>query len=350
MRFSLDLGAMAVEMAEVGAPDLLTARDLVTQGEIVLIRDEVAAPNPKLGSNQWLRDIAESIANCAVVPLSCLTGATLERYPLVAGPPESIRFLCSYADPLPPDPFPFQTRAVVTDYREFRNLWVADSNVEPKPFMFQIGQRMADLHSRNVLHGDAHLGNWGVVGDHVVIADPDPAFLHCPPTPEQCATDIRPLLPDLEPADWYSFRLGYRQTRPDEGRVIDLIQLGDRTGWAAAFRASHHDLAAELLDRELTHTDDPHVVRVMLLSNRALSLSRMGRHDDALRDYLAAAVTAREHCPHVAQGLAFVGAIALDGAGCRAEAIDMLGAITSQPSEFLARYAPPDTQLPIMNM
>jgi hypothetical protein len=341
---------MAVDMAEVGAHDLLTARDLVAQGEIVLIPGAAAEPDQEPPPYRWLRDIAESISSCAIVPLSCLTGATFQRYPLVAGPPESVRFLCSYADPLPPDPFPFQTRPVVTDYREFRHLWVADGKLEPDPFMFQVGQRMADLHSRDVLHGDAHLGNWGAIGAQVVIADPDPVFLHCSPTPEQCATDIRPLLPDLEPADWHSFRLGYRHSWPGEGRVIDLIQLGDRTGWAAAFRARHHDLAAELLDRELIRTDYPPVVRVMLLSNRALSLSRTGRHDDALRDWHTAAVIAREHCPHVAQGLAFVGAITLAEAGRRADAIDALRAITSQPDQVLARYEPPDAQLPIMNM
>jgi hypothetical protein len=109
----------------------LMARNLVAQGEIVLIRDEVAKPNPKLRSDQWLRDIAESIGNCAVVPLSCLTGATLQRYPLAAGPPESIRFLCSYADPLPPGPFPFQTRPAVTDYREYRQSCFAPSPTSP---------------------------------------------------------------------------------------------------------------------------------------------------------------------------------------------------------------------------
>jgi hypothetical protein len=289
------------------------------------------------------------IGKCALVPLGCLTGAAFQRYPLVVGQRETIRFLCSYADQLPPSPFPYQIQPVVTDYREFRDLWVVDGNFPTNSFMAQVGMRMAELHSRNVLHGDAHRGNWGAIDGEVVIADPAPVFLYCRPSPEQCATDIRPPLPDLEPDDWLSFRLGYRTTWPDEGRVIDLIQLGDLTGWAAAFRARNHGLAIELLDRQLSSDCLP-IVRVMLLANRALSLSRTGRYRDALQDCLQAAELAKAHCPHVAKGLAFVQAITLSGAGKRADAVSLLRALADQPEQMLARFERPDAQLPIMNM
>jgi hypothetical protein len=79
------------------------------------------------------------------VPLGCLTGAAFQRYPLVAGQRETIRFLCSYADEVPPSPFPYQSQPVVTDYREFRHLWVVDGNFSPDIFMAQVGMRMAEL-------------------------------------------------------------------------------------------------------------------------------------------------------------------------------------------------------------
>jgi len=349
MRSPLDLGFATVDVIEFSGTDLLAVRELVARGEIVVMRDEVPPPEPGSKLHRWPRELAESIGECALVPLACLTGAAFQRYPIVVGQREPIRFLCSYADELPPSPFPYQCQPVVTDYREFRHLWVVDGDSPANIFMAQVGMRMAELHSRNVLHGDAHLGNWGAIDDQVVVADPAPVFLYCRPSPEQCATDIRPLLPDLEPDDWLSFRLGYRASWPDEGRVIDLIQLGDLTGWAAPFRARDHALAAELLGRQLSGDCLP-IVRVMLLANRALSLSRTGRHRDAWKDCLEAAKLAREHSPHAAKGLAFVQAMTLIGEGKRADAINLLRMLTDQPEQMLARFEPPEAQLPIMNM
>ena len=131
--------------------------------------------------------------------------------------------------------------------------------------------------------------------------------------------------------------------------MIDLIQLGDLTGWAAAFRSRDHALAIELLGRQLSGDCLP-IVRVMMLANRALSLSRTGRHHDAWQDCLEAAELAREHASHVAQGLAFVQAMILAGEGKRADAINLLRALTDQPEQMLARFEQPDSQLPIMNM
>jgi hypothetical protein len=81
------------------------------------------------------------------------------------------------------------------------------------------------------LHGDARRGNWLFDRDGTALVhDPRPVFLHCPPSAEQCVTDLRPLLPALTPGGRQSFRLGYRRSWPEEGRVIDLGRLGDRTG------------------------------------------------------------------------------------------------------------------------
>ena len=346
--FLLDLGATRFEATEFAGTDLPAVRELVERGEIVLLRDEM----PRVGSlDQWPRDVAESVGECAVVPLSCLTGAGGPRYPLVVGGRESIRFLCSYADRVPPPPFPCAAQPVVTDYREFRHLWVEglkDATLDQDGFA--IGTTLAQLHSRNVLHGDAHRGNWLFDRDGTALVhDPRPVFLHCRPSAEQCATDIRPLLPALTPGGWQSFRLGYRSAWPEEGRVLDLIQLGDRSGWAAAFRTGDFAGAVELTARQLDTEDTP-IVRVMLLANRAMASSRTGRHDAAWRDCLAALKLAKQRCPHVASGLGIVLAVVLSGQGQRAEALDALRAVTDQPEQLLIRVTRPDAQLPIMNL
>jgi hypothetical protein len=348
MTFLLDLGATRVEATEFDGAELPAVRELVERGEIVLLRDEI----PRGGSpDQWPRDVAESIGECAVVPLSCLTGAGGPRYPLVVGRRESIRFLCSYADRVPPQPFPCEARPVVTDYREFRHLWVAaPEEAKPDPDGFAIGITLAQLHSRNILHGDAHRGNW--LFDHdgtALVHDPRPVFLLCRPSAEQCATDLRPLLPALTPGGWQSFRLGYRRSWPAEGRVIDLVQLGDRTGWAAAFRNGGFASAVELTAHQLDAEDTP-IVRVMLLANRAMALSRTDRHDEALQDCLAALKLAKQRCPHVANGLGLALAVVLSGQGRRTEAVDALRAVSGRPEQLLARLVRPDAQLPIMNL
>jgi hypothetical protein len=296
--------------------------------------------------DQWPRDVAESIGECAVVALSSLTGAGGPRYPLVVGRRESIRFLCSYAERMP---VPAEAQPVVTDYREFRPLWLGASPATDRDG-FAIGVTLAGLHARNILHGDAHRGNWLFDRDGTALVhDPRPVFLHCPPSAEQCATDIRPLLPALTPDGWQSFRLGYRQAWPEEGRVIDLIQLSDRTGWAAAFRTREFAGAAELTARQL-ETEDTPIVRVMLLANRTMALSRTGRHDEALQDCLAALDLAKRRCPHTVNGLGIALAVVLAGQARQAEAADALCAVTDRPEQLLDRLTRPDAQLPIMNL
>jgi len=341
--FLLELGATSVEATEFAGTGLLPVRELVERGEIVLLRDEI----PRDGAlDQWPRDVVESIGECAAVPLSSLTGEGGPRYPLVVGSRESIRFLCSYAESVP---VPCEAQPVVTDYREFRHLWVSDTRPHD-PDGFAIGTTLAGLHARNILHGDAHRGNWLFDRDGTALVhDPRPVFLHCRPSAEQCATDIRPLLPSLTPDGWQSFRLGYRRSWPEEGRVIDLIQLGDRTGWAAAFRTRDFAGAVELTARQL-ETEDTSIVRVMLLANRAMALSRTERHDEALQECLAALKLAKQRCPHVANGLGLTLAVVLSGLGQRAEAVDALRSVSGQPEQLLARLARPDAQLPIMNL
>jgi hypothetical protein len=98
---------------------------------------------------------AVSIGDCALVPLAYLNGTDFQRYPLVVGPKEAIRFLSTSGDRLPPEPFPYETARLRTHYREFRNLWLTREALEPYFFVFQIGELLAQMHSKKILHGDA---------------------------------------------------------------------------------------------------------------------------------------------------------------------------------------------------
>jgi hypothetical protein len=112
------------------------------------------------------------------------------------------------------------------------------------------------MHSKNTLHGAAHIDNWGVIDVTVVVGDNHVVFLFCPPSPAQCATDIYPLLPALDPRKWRDFKLGYVGTWPPGQRVIDQIQFSDRTGWAIAFRTRRYAECLELIvDQLQTETD-----------------------------------------------------------------------------------------------
>jgi hypothetical protein len=350
VRTILDLGSATVEVTAYEGTDLLAVRGLVARGDIVLLRAEIPEPT----GSRWPHDLAESIAECAIVPLSQLVGSGERRYPLLAARPEQIRFLCSYAERKPEPPFPYESRPVATDYREFRHLWVNDGKkAELDIDGLQIGRAMAALHAKNMLHGDAHRGNW-LFDDslNALIHDPDPSFLHCPPTPEQCATDIRPLLPDLTPGGWLSFRHGYRATWPGEGRVIDLIQLGDLTGWAAAFRERNYERVVELIGRELAGRGGggAAAAEIMLLANRAMAFSRLKRAGPAWQDYRAAVELAARRLPSHIRGLGIVEAVILAGEGREAEAMGSLRNVTEQPEKMLRYIGPADAKLPIINM
>jgi hypothetical protein len=335
-------------MIEFDGNELCAARELVGHGEIVLIRTP-SDSHQHVDELGWPRNIAESIGDCALVPLAYLNGTDFQRYPLVVGPKEAIRFLSTSGDRLPPEPFPYETARLRTHYREFRNLWLTREALEPYFFVFQIGELLAQMHSKKILHGDAHIDNWGVIDGTVVIGDNDCLFLHCPPSPAQCATDIYPLLPTLQPQHWLNFRLGYLNAWPQGQPVIDQIQLSDRTGWAMAFRTKQFATSIQLINHQLRSESDP-VLRVMLLANLALATSCSGKPDEAMHVFLDCAQLAKFHCSYAARGLAFLLGVLHLHQGDRSTAVAILRDITRDPENLATRFAATDAQFPIINL
>ncbi|MCM3923620.1 hypothetical protein ND748_18360 [Frankia sp. AiPs1] len=352
-----------MDMAAFSGDEMDAARDLIAGGHLAVI---TSAPSGELRSSKlsWPRDVAESIGECAVVPISCLDNTEFRRYPLAAGPKESIRFLCAAADPLPPDPFPYESAQLRRHYRAFRELWLNPPTQGPEirlytgsagsshvvAFYLQLGERLAQLHSKNVLHGDAHIGNWGVIGERVVVGDNHAAFLSCPPSPAQCATDIYPLLPALDPRKWRDFRLGYVSTWQAGQRVIDQIQLGDRTGWAMAFRTARYAECLDLIvDQLQTETDG--AMRVLLMANLALAASCAGRHEDAKRFHAETVELARTHVPYAVKSVGST----VDGVlhirrGDRAGAMAAYRDVVPDPEHLVAQLSKKNAQIPIVNL
>ncbi|WP_405803924.1 hypothetical protein OG729_02265 [Streptomyces sp. NBC_00210] len=351
-----------VDMVEFDGNELHLARELIARGEMALITHP---PSGERTSSRWSwpRDVAESIGECAVVPLSCLNGTAFQQYPLVAGPKESIRFLSATADPLPPEPFPYESEALRTHYRAFRELWLSAPDPEPEisfyegkgglrvvAFYMQLGERLAQLHSKDILHGDAHMDNWGVIDATVVVGDNHAVFLFCTPSPAQCATDIHPLLPALDATKWRDFKLGYVGTWNKGQRVIDQIQLSDRTGWAMAFRTKRYADSMELIRHQLqTETDGG--LRVMLLANLALAAGCAGLHDEAMRHHAEAVELAGTQAPHAvgSLGSTVLGVLRIQQ-GDRAGALAAYEGVFPDPERLVARLGAKDAQIPIMNL
>lgn len=345
-------------MVEFDGNELHLARELIARGERALITHP---PSGERTSSRWSwpRDVAESIGECAVVPLSCLNGTAFQQYPLVVGPKENIRFLSATADPLPPEPFPYESKPLRTHYRAFRELWLTTTDPEPEisfcegkavAFYMQLGERLAQLHSMDVLHGDAHRDNWGVLDRTVVVGDNDAVILFCPPSPAQCATDIYPLLPALNATNWRDFKLGYVGTWDKGQRVIDQIQLSDRTGWAMAFRTKRYTDSMKLIRHQFqTETDGGQ--RVILLANLALASGCAGLHDEAMRHHAEAVELARNQAPHAVGplGTMVLGVLRIQQ-GDRAGAVAAYEGMFPDPKRIVARLGAKDAQIPIINL
>jgi hypothetical protein len=180
-----------------------------------------------------------------------------------------------------------------------------------------------------------------------VIGDNDCLFLHCPPSPAQCAIDIYPLLPTLQPQHWLNFRLGYLNAWPQGQPVIDQIQLSDRIGWAMAFRTKQFATSIQLINHQLRSESDP-VLRVMLLANLALATSCSVKPNEAMHVFLDCAQLAKFHCSYAARGLALLLGVLHLHQGDRSTAVVILRDITQDPENLATRFAATDAQFPII--
>lgn len=189
-------------------------------------------------------------------------------FPVIFGSEESVSMLCSYAPGEHP-PTIHRTAPLRRDYSDFQHLWLGPAPQEyfgiegllrlweAWDALFRacgIGKAMGQEHSRGLLNGDTHPGNFVTqkLLDTAVLIDFEHKLCLIPElTPPQCANDIAPLLPDMQRADWLAFRSGYLSTHPRGQAVVDFMERGDATGWMQAVRNNDWHRALRLADAEL---------------------------------------------------------------------------------------------------
>lgn len=251
------------EVEETSArPDYQAFHDLVRavvrSGELVVIRHELA----HYGAEHWHHWL-DCVGDCASVPVSALDGSPADerRLPYVLGPKVAVRMVSSLV-PVPREEI-HESRPVQSDFRGMAHLWTDDEPdprdfAEHRPTFVLLGKGVADMHSAGCLHGDLHGSNVFVDVETQTVTPidlVDTMFVCPPPAPVLCATDLAPLMSQMSAPVWRAFREGYTGAWPEGRRVVDLIERGDRTGWAAALDDGDHAAAARLLQEALDLAD-----------------------------------------------------------------------------------------------
>lgn len=239
--------------------------------------------------------LADSVAGSAVM--------RLPDQGLLMSSRDTVEYLASYvADEEEVSPVEVSWRRQ-TDFTRFSHLWKPrhlhehhfpypewrDVFTDRFPAANALGRAMGEFHDHGIIRVDAHVGNW----TYDATSTPpltcfdlaNTRYVYPPVDPVACATDLVPLMTSFERTDWVFFQQGYLRQRPQAGRlVMAVIQLADLTGWSVAFHDGDHLTSLRRLDKALTpgtHTAE----RVRLLGVRALVLSRLGRHEEALAQY-----------------------------------------------------------------
>jgi hypothetical protein len=285
------------------------------RGELVLLTrppsefglsDERRFPGHRWLVGALMRSIGD---DCAVAVLDMLSGGARPVEwglpPLLVSSRATIRYVASSAEDVPEPNAIIETPRLRKDFSEFTRLWAAESEPEPPDHflheqrkLFAIGHTLGRLHGDGVVWEDAHADQFIYSPDYpgnfhgwvVIDLDEHIGTLYRPPPPALSASDLLPILRELRPSQYPWFRHGYLEGRgPDGGRVFDLIESGDLTGWRAALRDERPDRARERLAAQIAADYDLSVdARLNALNQAGMAFSRAGLHADAATAYEAA--------------------------------------------------------------
>lgn len=273
------------------------------RGELVLLTrppSEYGLSRAGFPDHRWLLGaLLRSIADdCAVAVLEMLDGGAAPAEwglpPLLVSNRATIRYVASSADDVPEPNAIVEIPRLRKDFSELTALWAGEPEPPGTAFdhvkFFAIGQIIGELHAQSAVWPDAHLDQFGynpdverfTLGWFVYDLDHVGA-LYRPPPAAQSANDLLPILTELRPYQYPWFRRGYVEGRgPAGGRVFDLIESGDLTGWREALRDEDHDRARERLAVQIAADHDlSGNARYLALNQAGMAFSRAGLHADA---------------------------------------------------------------------
>lgn len=269
---------------------LTVVRRAVRYGQLVLLPG-LRVRHDGADYDDGLYRFVDSVGDCAGLRLPRdEAGADT----VLIGPKQAVRFVCSYLDPVPSPAAVVESPTVQVDYRSFARLWTDMEGLGPGLLdlefrwleIVSLGETVGEMHSKGILHGDAHEGNFSpnIGGKAGVFDRVTTRVLYCPAEPVQCATDLIPLMTGFSAWDWYNFKRGYLLAWPEGQRVFDLIELRDRTGWMYARRHGDYQAALRLLDEAVRLVEEDDVSELArLIGKRAECLSNLGQHAQALQ-------------------------------------------------------------------
>jgi hypothetical protein len=275
-------------------------RDAVIDDLIVLLPRRLESFGA--GEDRGVQALVDSVAQSAAVLLSDAGAASpAPNVAVLLGSGDAVDYVVSYM-PIQLEPSQiFRSWPRQTDYSQFSRLWSSASwddddgldwkarkyALERPIFVSDLGGAMAELHNNGFLRVDSHEGNWAfditASGPRLSMFDvSDMRYLYPPADPVASATDLVPLMASFSPSDWANFRQGYLAERPEDGRlVMAVIQRGDLTGWSVAFENENYPESLRLAEKALVREDSPEG-RLSLQAFRAVVLSRLGRHQEAI--------------------------------------------------------------------
>ena len=296
--------------------DLLGERS--RRNELTVVGDDssVYGAEDNLGPRGLVNSLGCAASTISLASLGVRDGFNL-KVPRLVSSPQSIRYVCSFAaNPKARDSVK-ESYPLRTEFTAFANLWTGYDGA--KDFVSEtgrrtdamgLGQRMGEIHKIPLMWIDAHRSQfaWNLdksgnvdfsrrmivfdlfydTGDGYLVIDDKASTwrLYRGPTPAQCATMLVPLLAYFEnPSEYKGFCLGYLAERGQDGRrVLNYIEIGDRTGWRLALDSGDFALAAKRAKAQLDE-DDSEDPDINLLSVIGLSYSNLGRYDEACATY-----------------------------------------------------------------
>ncbi|MEO0683612.1 MAG: hypothetical protein AAFY76_00845 [Cyanobacteria bacterium J06649_11] len=159
-----------------------------------------------------------------------------------------------------------------SDFSKFENLWkdnnyhlldesrIEESELRSIIIAYKVGGLLGEIHKNNMLHTDAHPGNFVVNEEELEVFAIDVdgfEILLRPPTAVECASDFLLLLPYQTPHTWAALRSGYINKLGDLAYfTINYIELGFESRLIVYINQKRFEEAISFLYDELEKAEE----------------------------------------------------------------------------------------------